>query len=534
MRMTGEISRVPGITGRWSWPSPAERVIVGSVLVSLVAISAYLWPFWRESPELSHGYFAPLCSLALLWQSRREHDLSTNWNAVAVLVIQWLILLLGLGSAALATLAAVAQGPFHSQTAFLTGIAASALLLSGTLALARGKKPVVHLSGASLCAAALWWAVAPLPSGTLARFTLLLQDMITAGSVRAVHWFGLPATRDGNIIRLADALVGVADACSGIRSLTACLFAGIVLGGLMLQGLLPRVALVLAAGVLAVLANFIRSVTLCLLAAHGVKIEGMWHDGTAFAVLGVTALALFGGCLLLSKTSATAAAPRLLLRPESEGRHLPHLVLSGATVLLLIWVGLKLSPSPEAGRRPPDLAGLMVIDDALWQRRTDESVLAFSAALNTTLLRQETYLRGDTQLTLYVAYWSATQSTLGSVALHTPDICLPGTGWATRVVPVATAKYPLPSPRRFLFEKETYPQHVWFWHFFGGRPITETKGLYPWQLGPLIMKGTIRAKAPQWVVRISSNKPLETLLAEPLVQEFFNRLRAAGVTDLAG
>ncbi len=514
-----------------TWP---ERAVLGSVLAATAAVSGYLLPFWRESPELSHGYFAPFCALALLWQSRGEPEFTEGWKSGTLVVWQVFLLVLGTSSAALAALAALAQGLFHSQTAFLTGLAMSVIVLSGTLALARAPARVVRLNGASLGAALVWWFVVPLPSGTLARFTLFLQDWITGGSVTAVHWFGFPAVRDGNIIRLANALVGVEEACSGIRSLTACLFAGVVLGGLMLQGIPRRLFTVIAAGALAVVTNFARSISLCLLAAHGVEIKGFWHDATAYAILGATALILFGGCLLLSHAKpgvALKSGPSPAARRPSFAA---HLTLAGAMTLLAIFVAAKLAPGPASEHPPPDLAKLMALTDAGWLRRTDESIFQFSTALNTTVLRQETYFRNGTQLTFYVAFWSTNQSTLGSVALHTPDICLPGGGWAPRPLPAATSHYPLAGPRRFVFEKASFPQYVWFWHYFGGRPVGQTAGLYPWQLGPLLLKRTVSARAPQWVVRVSSNKPLESLLAEPILKEFFARLQAAGLTDGAG
>ena len=70
---------------------------------------------------------------------------------------------------------------------------------------------------------------------------------------------------------------------------------------------------------------------------------------------------------------------------------------------------------------------------------------------------------------------------------------------------------------------------MWFWHYFDGRPVVETAGLYPWQLGPLLLKGSVSARAPQWVLRVSSNKPLESLQNEPIFREFFARVRAAGL-----
>ncbi len=523
-------------TGSWggwvknSTVTRAEWIAAGSLLAALVAASCYLLPFWREFPELSHGYFAPFCALALLWQSRGETDLTSNWSSTQVLVAQGGLFVLGLSTAWLSALAALAQGLFHSQTAFLTGMTFSVFVLSGILALSRGPAQLVRLNGASLCATALWWFAVPLPSGTLARFTLLLQDLITAGSVKAVHWFGLPAVRDGNIIKLADALVGVEEACSGIRSLTACLFAGVVLGGLMLRGVPKRIFTVTAAGALAVFSNFFRSIMLCLLAARGVEINGWWHDATAYAVLGVTALVLFAGCLLLSRPKGDTTEKTSSVWSARRPRFATHFLLGGAVVLLLMLVGFKLAPQPASDRPPPDLAQLMALDHQGWLHRTDESIFAFSTALNTTFLRQETYLRNDTQLTFYVAFWSAHQSTLGSVALHTPDICLPGGGWVASSLPPPIAIYPLPDPRRFAFEKDSFPQYVWFWHYFGGRLVGRPSGLYPWQLGPLLLKRTVSARAPQWVIRVSSNKPLESLLGEPIVKEFFVRLHEAGMT----
>ncbi len=514
---------------RWAATSGAERAVLATLLATLFAAAWYLWPFWRDQPELSHGYFALPCALALLWQSRREVNRADAWRPATATALAWLLCIVGLLLGCVAALAALAQGPLHSQTAFLAGLDVSLFALSGVLLLARAPARWTHLNGASLAAALLWWFVVPLPNGTLSRFTLFLQDLITAGSLRALHTFGFPAIRHGNVIQLANALVGVEEACSGIRSLTACLFAGLVLGGFMLTGLRRRVLLVVAAGLIAIVTNFFRSTTLCVMAARGVEINGFWHDTTAYAVLGVTALILFGACLWLSPKSDPRAVAAPAATTPTRALFVAHATLGGTLALLVALVLVKIAPVAASDRPPPDLRALMVIDGLGWQRHSDESIFDFSQALATTNLRQETYFRAGTQLTFYVAYWSADQSTLGSVALHTPEICLPGSGWNARPLPAPIARYPLPAPRRFSFEKDSYPQHVWFWHFFNGQPVGQPRGLYPWQLGPALLKRGISAKAPQWVVRISSNRPLESLLDEPILQEFVRRLRAAGL-----
>jgi exosortase len=508
-------------------------VVLGAGVTALVALAWYLLPFWREQPELSHGYFALPCALALFWQSRREASLLRASPNLPVSAIEWTLCALGILVGSVAALAALAQGPLHSQTAFLTGLTASIYVVSAVIWLARQPAPWVHLNGATLAAAALWWFVVPLPSGTLSRFTLFLQDTITSGSLLALHTLGFPALRHGNVIQLANTLVGVEEACSGIRSLTACLFAGVVLGGFMLRGIRRRLALVLTAGAIAIIANFIRSTSLCLMAARGVEINGFWHDTTAYAVLGLTALILFGTCLLFTPKREDASAGPAKNAITGRGMLAGHFTLGATLALLVVLVAVKVAPTSADDRPPPDLQALLVMAAPGWQRHSDESIFNFSQALNTSYLRQETYLRGDTQLTFYVAFWPTDQSTLGSVALHTPEICLPGSGWITRPMPPAASNYPLPSPRRFSFEKEGYPQHVWFWHYFNGRPVSPPAGLYPWQLGPALLKRGIRARAPQWVIRISSNQPLESLQQEPIMQEFVRRLAAAGLAGRA-
>ncbi|MEY4940303.1 MAG: hypothetical protein RIQ93_2038, partial [Verrucomicrobiota bacterium] len=317
--MTAVIATLSDRRGGWASATPAERAVAFILVALMLGASGYLLPFWRESPELSHGYFAPLAAVALLWQSRREPNHASPWSRSWRNTVVGVVALCGFGVAVVAALAALAQGPLHSQTAFLAGQLVAIFTASTVLVLAAGPDPLVKVNGASAGAAALWWFSVPLPSGTLSRITLMLQDAITAGSLHAVHLFGIPATREGNIIHLATTLVGVEEACSGIRSLTACLFAGVVLGGLMLTGFPRRLLLVIAAGAIAVAANFVRSVSLCLMAAHDIRVQGFWHDATAFAVLGATAAILFAGCVALAPKDAPVL-PRWPASPQQRHR----------------------------------------------------------------------------------------------------------------------------------------------------------------------------------------------------------------------
>ena len=99
----------------------------------------------------------------------------------------------------------------------------------------------------------------------------------------------LPPMADGTPNR-----VGVEQACSGIRSLTGCLFAGSFLAAVFLDKLWKKAALVAAAMVFAFLTNLLRSLFLTSWAyRYGHEaIEGTVHDIAGFSILGLTVVGL--------------------------------------------------------------------------------------------------------------------------------------------------------------------------------------------------------------------------------------------------
>lgn len=505
--------------------SVPEMLLAGLLPLSMVAGGLYLIQFWRDSAELSHGFFALPLSLWLLWLSRDEPQLGTAMRRAVGLASAGAFLLV----APIAGMAALAQGIGHSQTAFLATVA-FALFLAGSVAALGGGAAIVRFNGAGLCAGALWLFAGPLPSGVLSRLTVWLQDKVTGSSLFTLRLLGIPAMRHGNVLELSTQMVGVEEACSGIRSLIACLFAGVFLGGLMLRGVWPRVGLVFMAGLLALVGNFVRSVTLCLLVSQSVSIDGWWHDATAYAVLGVTVVALYFGCTALTKGEEPSRGRPDPTKDSGAAPVIRQLGLAALAVCIVAFVSWRSLPGSSENRRlTPDLRALLTIDAPEWAHASNPQILRFAKALNTQILHEVTYVRGDTQVTFYMAYWPAGQSNLGSVGLHTPDMCLPGAGWTRQPTPPAMDHYPLPATRRFSFIKDGYPQNVWFWHFFGGHAVEPLPGLYPWQLAPYILKRPVSSSAAQWVLRVSSNKPLEDLAEDPLLRRFFRQLRDAGL-----
>jgi exosortase len=146
--------------------------------------------------------------------------------------------------------------------------------------------------------ALIWVLSAPLVSTLQSAVSLFLLQKVVAVVFALFSLLGYPLIREGNVLVLPHGQVGVEDACSGIRSLTGCLFAGSFLAAVFLDRFWKKVLLVIAAMGLAFLTNLMRSLFLTAWAyAYGSDaIEGRLHDGTGFAVLGLTCAGLF--CLL--------------------------------------------------------------------------------------------------------------------------------------------------------------------------------------------------------------------------------------------
>jgi exosortase len=156
----------------------------------------------------------------------------------------------------------------------------------------------LKLTGLFLFPILIWFVSAPMVSVVENQLSLfLLRKVVTVVSF-VFDVLGMPVEQEGNVLLLPTGRVGVADACSGIRSLTGCLFAGSFLAATFLNRLWKKVALVAASLVLAFLTNLGRSLFLTAWAYnYGPEaIEGTVHDVAGYAVLGLTLVGLL--CLL--------------------------------------------------------------------------------------------------------------------------------------------------------------------------------------------------------------------------------------------
>jgi exosortase len=156
----------------------------------------------------------------------------------------------------------------------------------------------------------VWLVSAPMVSLIENAVSLFLLGKITAIVFFVFESLGMAVEQRGNVLVLPTGEVGVAEACSGIRSLMGCLFAGSFLGAMCFEQLWKKIALLVAAMTFAIVMNLGRSLFLTGWAyRHGPDaIEGRFHDWTGFAVIGVTTLGLLGLTQMLNwKVTFTSA-----------------------------------------------------------------------------------------------------------------------------------------------------------------------------------------------------------------------------------
>jgi len=524
------------------------KVLVSSNLTMLavmaIGLCGALWGQWRHNPDLSHGLFMPLVCALLLLDSRRNGTRRFLRPGAASIAATGLLSCVALAGLFAAGLFAVSLGWSANVVGFALAAAFASILVAAVVAFSVEPLAVVPLDWCAFCAAALWLLAAPMPPGTYSTLTLQLQAWVTGTVISALHFLGVAARQQGNLIELAQTTVGVEEACSGIRSLVSCVFAGLFLSAFLLRRPWARLLLIALAAPLAIGLNFIRSFTLTLLANAGVDITSFWHDATGFAILGLAAAILIGLALLLEprRRPAGLAQPS----PETPGFSKPALMLTHAVLAVALLLGCTMAvffviqtrPASRVAAQAPDLSALLPAAAPGWTVSTSPGLNRFASTLQTDDLIERTYTKsagGQTeQLTVYLAYWPPGRTPVSIVALHTPDACWPGVGWTS--VPSASARFSpvvagrtLPAAEARVFTQRSLTQYVWFWHIYDGAAITQRDPRSVRELLAIAWRYGFRKEGAQLFVRVSSNHPWTDLEDEPLLTNILSHLQSFGL-----
>jgi exosortase len=228
-----------------------------SFLAALVLLAALggvlLWTYWTtllelarrwaSDPEYSHGYLVPAFLPALLWL--RRGSLPRNaWRLNRLNLLGVPLLAAGLGLRLVGT---YIYFDWLDAVSLLPCLAGLVLLACGGTVL-RWALPAI----------AFLFFMVPLPFRAEVALAGPLQRFATQASTYALQTLGIPALSEGNVIVLNEIEMGIVDACSGLRMLMVffALSTGVFL--LVDRPLGQRIALLLSAVPIALIANVVR------------------------------------------------------------------------------------------------------------------------------------------------------------------------------------------------------------------------------------------------------------------------------------
>jgi exosortase len=133
----------------------------------------------------------------------------------------------------------------------------------------------------------------------------IIQDLSRINAAMVVNVMGIlnvPAIQHGNVIEISTGLVGINDACSGIRSLQSSLMISLFLGEYYFMNWGRRISLIFISFVVAMFFNLCRTSLLTYLAASkGIAAISQYHDEAGVTILLACTVTLWGVSYLFSR-----------------------------------------------------------------------------------------------------------------------------------------------------------------------------------------------------------------------------------------
>jgi exosortase len=269
-----------------------QGLVTTALFAFLYARPAYLLARdWWNNPEAGHGLLLAPLALWFAYQAGVTRDGRPARVLGGLLIV---------GGVLFRWVADLASELFIMRGSMLMALAGLVLWHLGVRQLVRWWLPF------TLIALSI-----PLPELVLSRVALPLQ--LTASKIGAglLAWREIPVLLQGNVIRIPGHELFVAEACSGLRSLTALLSLGVLLGAIMLKHPVSRALLLASVAPVAIVLNGFRVfMTGFLVFFVDPKLgEGFMHVTEGLLVF-VVAFAILGGIAWLMERGERRLAMR--------------------------------------------------------------------------------------------------------------------------------------------------------------------------------------------------------------------------------
>jgi exosortase len=433
---------------------------------------------WLVNEQYSFGWFVPFFALYLFWL--RWQDQPTPEVRSQKLEVRSRLVAAIIGLAALLALLPVRLFEIANPEWRLLAWVHAASVVTLTLLL------IWHTGGSAWLrhfAFPVVFIFIAVPWPTLVETPVIqgLMRIVANVAAETAMLLGIPAQVEGNLIRVSTGLVGVNEACSGIRSLQTSLMIGLLFGELKRLSVLRRVALVAGAVAIALFANFLRAVFLVAVAGtENISEVPRWHDVAGYTILALVFFGTIGLAYLLGKSAISSPRSKTSNQSSQSAIRNPQCAISASYLaaalcwLLFVEIGTaawyrvhernlisgirwsvqwpEQSPNFRKLKIDPEIRGVLRFDEgetAAWTIRSpstsENAPLAkdFGAREPDGFQTPVNRSRENTiSCLLYVFRWEPGRNSALLANLHRPDVCLPASGW-TQVADDGVRNYPV-------------------------------------------------------------------------------------------
>ena len=428
------------------------------LVLSWFAVIRILLGDWRIDPQYGYGMVVPLLMLGLLFKRVPDSPSPQSLIAISrragggVLITASLLLAL--------TIPLAEANPDWRPVGLLASMMAVTISLA-TLYLLGGRPWLRHFAFPVF----FFLIAVPWPRNLEQSVMGGLMSWNAAATLEILHWCGYEALRQGNLIMIPSGVLGVEEACSGVRSLQSGMMVSLFFGEILRLTAWRRVLLVGIAISAALAGNIIRSSLLAVVASRqGIASVASWHDPAGILVLLVT----FGTVVLFAYRwkGAVAQSGSLPAMPAfaQTGRGCFAIFLAASFLLVAALLGTeswyRLHESESPGLRKWFL-------HPLGAHRGASPVVIPPQTMKMLFYPEgfsERWLIGDHAggQSFYFC-WPAGRTSQQAVTMHRPEVCLSSIGMKL-IRPLPARDYysegiTIPF-RSWLFDQKGVPVHV--------------------------------------------------------------------------
>jgi EpsI family protein len=322
----------------------------------------------------------------------------------------------------------------------------------------------------------------PLPTMVLAPLQIRLQALTTTVSDVLLRLLGYAVTRqgDGFILHLPGGDLGVAEACSGVRSLTALTALAAFVAHWFGFGPVRGAALVAISIPIVALVNIIRVVLSGVIqeAAGGEYIRGAWHEalGLIMVLVGLACIHQVAVVLDRRVRRTSRVVTDAVTPPRPVGVAAVRRWAVGTAAVVLVFAGVMSTFAGVSGQKSipndtpaPDLCSIPLCVGE-WEGR-DRPVSDYITKMlhQDVAVHREYRNRIGRSTSVWVLYWSAASQVRG---YHHPDVCLRNAGMteaersSERIHPTGGGEIPITAR---LFNHDRGSLYVLYWTQEGRR-----------------------------------------------------------------